>query len=195
MSDPKILEAIRNGSDHAAFVALYTHLPKVAHLVRQNSGSKDDAKDLFQDALVIFHRKVRGEGFTLSSSISTFLFAVCRNLWREELRRRNRTLTNWKLEDAADEPADLTALLAREGEYSVAEKALKSLGEKCLDVLKRFYVLHEPLQAIAKTLGFAGEGAAKTRKYKCLEAARRRYKELLAASLPAGEAGNTIQHA
>ncbi|MBK9288982.1 MAG: hypothetical protein IPN38_15175 [Flavobacteriales bacterium] len=50
MSDPEILEAIRNGRDHAAFVALYTHLPKVAHLVRQNSGSKDDAKDLFQDA-------------------------------------------------------------------------------------------------------------------------------------------------
>ncbi len=188
MSDPEILEAIHAGREHAAFVALYSHLPKVANLVRQNSGSKDDAKDLFQDALVILHRKVRTDGFALTSSTSTFLFAICRNLWREELRRRNRTLTNWKLDNEADEPADLTALMAREGEYNVAERALRSLGEKCLDVLKRFYVLHEPLQAIAKTLGFAGEGAAKTRKYKCLEAARRRYKELLAA-------GYTIQHA
>ena len=189
MSDPEIVEAIRSGRDHAAFVALYNHLPTVAHLVRQNSGSKDDAKDLFQDALVIFHRKVRNGDLTLTASISTFLFAICRNLWREELRRRNRTLTNWKLEAEADEPADLTALLAREGEYSAAEKALKSLGEKCLDVLQRFYVLHEPLQAIAKTLGFAGVGAAKTRKYKCLEAARRRYKQLLSADRP------IIQHA
>lgn len=49
--------------------------------------------------------------------------------------------------------------------------------------------LHEPLQAIAKTLGFAGVGAAKTRKYKCLEAARRRYKQLLSADRP------IIQHA
>ena len=179
MDDQRIIELIRTGRDHEAFKALYAHLPKVEHLVRQNSGRSGDAKDIFQDALIIFHRRVRTEGFTLSSSIGTFLFAVCRNLWREELRRRNKSLTEWKLEDAPDEPADLTALLAREGEYKRAEQALKSLGAKCLDVLTRFYVKHEPLQLIAKALGFAGEGAAKTRKYKCLEEARKRYRQLV----------------
>ncbi|MCB9182933.1 MAG: sigma-70 family RNA polymerase sigma factor [Flavobacteriales bacterium] len=179
MDDQRIIELIRTGRDHEAFKALYAHLPKVEHLVRQNSGRSGDAKDIFQDALIIFHRRVRTEGFTLTSSIGTFLFAVCRNLWREELRRRNKSLTEWKLEDAPDEPADLTALLAREGEYKRAEQALKSLGAKCLDVLTRFYVKHEPLQLIAKALGFAGEGAAKTRKYKCLEEARKRYRQLV----------------
>ena len=179
MDDQRIIELIRTGRDHEAFKALYAHLPKVEHLVRQNSGRSGDAKDIFQDALIIFHRRVRTEGFTLSSSIGTFLFAVCRNLWREELRRRNKSLTEWKLEDAPDEPADLTALLAREGEYKRAEQALKSLGAKCLDVLTRFYVKHEPLQLIAKALGFAGEGGAKTRKYKCLEEARKRYRQLV----------------
>ncbi|MBL8002220.1 MAG: sigma-70 family RNA polymerase sigma factor [Flavobacteriales bacterium] len=187
MSDPEILQAIRDGRDHAAFTALYVHLPKVIRLVKANSGGRDEAKDIFQDALVIFHRKARTEGFTLTSSISTFLFAICRNLWREELRRRDRSLTDWKLEGLPDEPADLTALLAREGEYRTAEQALRSLGEKCLEVLKRFYILHEPLTQIARALGFAGEGAAKTRKYKCLEEARRRYRQLVDT--------NTIQHA
>lgn len=179
MDDQRIIELIRTGKDHEAFRALYAHLPKVEHLVRQNSGRSGDAKDIFQDALIIFHRRVRTESFTLTSSIGTFLFAVCRNLWREELRRRNKSLTAWKLEDAPDEPADLTALLAREGDYKRAEQALKSLSAKCLDVLTRFYVKHEPLQLIAKALGFAGEGAAKTRKYKCLEEARKRYRQLV----------------
>ncbi len=183
MDDQRIIELIRTGKDHEAFKALYAHLPKVEHLVRQNSGRSGDAKDIFQDALIIFHRRVRTEGFTLTSSIGTFLFAVCRNLWREELRRRNKSLSEWKLEDAPDEPADLTALLAREGEYKRAEQALKSLGAKCLDVLTRFYVKHEPLQLIAKALGFSSEGAAKTRKYKCLEEARKRYRQLVQATV------------
>jgi RNA polymerase sigma factor (sigma-70 family) len=185
MDDQQIIGLIHQGRDQEAFRELYRHLPKVEHLVRSNSGRRGDAKDLFQDALIIFHRRVRSEGFVLTSSISTFLFAVCRNLWREELRRRDRPMGEWKLENEADEPADLTALLAREGEYKRAEQALKALGAKCLDVLTRFYVKHEPLQAIAKTLGFAGEGAAKTRKYKCLEEARKRYRELM---------GSTVAH-
>ena len=194
MDDLRIIELIQSGKDHEAFKALYAHLPKVEHLVRQNSGRGGDAKDIFQDALIIFHRRVRTEGFALTSSIGTFLFAVCRNLWREELRRRNKALTSWDLEDdpAAlrdDEPADLTALLAREGEYSRAEQALKSLGDKCLDVLTRFYVKHEPLSEIAKALGFAGEGAAKTRKYKCLEEARKRYRNLVPVTV-----ANTQHH-
>lgn len=183
MDDQRIIELIRQGKDQEAFQALYAHLPKVEHLVRQNSGRSADAKDIFQDALIIFHRRARTEGFELTGSIGTFLFAVCRNLWREELRRRNKSLTEWKLEDAPDEPADLTALLAREGEFKRAEQALKSLGSKCLDVLTRFYVKHEPLQLIAKALGFAGEGAAKTRKYKCLEEARKRYRQLAHATV------------
>lgn len=178
MDDQRIIELIQQGRDHEAFKALYAHLPKVEHLVRQNSGRSGDAKDIFQDALIIFHRRVRSEGFTLTSSISTFLFAVCRNLWREELRRRGRTLGEWSFEDEAAEPADLTAMLAREGEYKRAELVLRGLGEKCLDVLTRFYVKHEPMSAIARALGFAGEGAAKTRKYKCLEEARKRYRQL-----------------
>ncbi|HRH38693.1 MAG TPA: sigma-70 family RNA polymerase sigma factor [Flavobacteriales bacterium] len=183
MDDELIIELIRSGKDQEAFKALYAHLPKVEHLVRQNSGRSGDAKDIFQDALIIFHRRVRTEGFTLTSSISTFLFAVCRNLWRDELRRRNKSLRDWTLDNEADEPSDLTALLAREGEYKRAEQALKTLSDKCLDVLTRFYVKHEPLQTIAKVLGFAGEGAAKTRKYKCLEEARKRYRQLVPSTV------------
>lgn len=179
MSDTDILELIRQGRDERAFAKLYTHFPKVRKLVRDNSGSSDDAKDVFQDALIIFHRKARSSDFTLTSAISTYLFSVCRNLWREELRRRNKSLSKWDVEDVPEEPVELAAMLAREGEYSTAEQALRTLGDKCLEVLKRFYIAKESLIDIARSLGFAGEGAAKTRKYKCLEEARKRFRELV----------------
>ncbi len=177
MSDPEILLQLRTGREHKALVKLYAHLPKVERMVRSNNGTRADAKDLFQDALIILFGKAKEEGFTLTCSIGTYLFAICRNRWQEELRRRGRFAQ--ELDTTPDEPADLAELLAEEGRFGSAERALRSLGDKCLDLLKRFYLLKEPLISIAKSIGLAGEGAAKTRKYKCLEEARKRYRSLL----------------
>lgn len=178
MLDKEIIEALRSGQRQKALVALYAHLPKVERMVRKNSGTRADAKDLFQDALIILLGKAQDPGFTLTCSISTYLFAVCRNKWQEELRRQGRFTQ--ELEAEPDEPTDLIGLLAEDHRFGLAERALRSLGGKCLDLLQRFYVLKEPLVSIAKAIGLAGEGAAKTRKYKCLEEARKRYHTLLA---------------
>jgi RNA polymerase sigma factor (sigma-70 family) len=178
MSDQEILMQLRTGREHKALVELYAHLPKVERMVRNNSGTRADAKDLFQDALIILFGKAKEDGFALSCSIGTYLFAICRNRWQEELRRRGRFAQ--ELDTVPDEPADLAALLAEEGRFGSAERALRSLGDKCLDLLKRFYLLKEPLLSIARSIGLSGEGAAKTRKYKCLEEARKRYRTLIA---------------
>jgi RNA polymerase sigma factor (sigma-70 family) len=180
MTDDRIIAQLRNGQEHPAMVKLYAHLPKVERMVRNNSGTRADAKDLFQDALIILHRNVKNSEFKLTCGIGTYLFAICRNNWQSELRRRGRFTK--ELEAAPDEPSDLEALFAEDGKHGMAERALNSLGATCLDLLKRFYLLKEPLVAIAKSLGLAGEGAAKTRKYKCLEEARKRYRALCAKS-------------
>ena len=187
MTDPEILSHLRSSAAHKALVKLYGHLPKVERMVRNNGGTRADAKDLFQDALIILLGKAKEEGFTLNCAIGTYLYAICRNRWMEELRRRGRFTQ--ELTALQDEPGDLTQLLAEEGRFASAERALRSLGEKCLDLLKRFYLLKEPLLTIAKSIGLAGAGAAKTRKYKCLEEARKRYRDMLAQ----GSVAN-IQH-
>lgn len=194
MSDQEIISQLRTGQQHKALVKLYAHLPKVERMVRNHGGTRADAKDLFQDALIILLGKAKDEGlsageagFTLTCSIGTYLYAICRNRWQEELRRRGRFTQ--ELEALPDEPNDLGALLAEEQHFGLAERALHALGDKCLELLKRFYLLKEPLLTIAKSIGLAGEGAAKTRKYKCLEEARKRYRSLLAQGSVA-----TIQH-
>ena len=103
------------------------------------------------------------------------------------MRRQGRFTQ--ELDALPDELNDLGALLADERHFGLAERALQALGDKCLELLKRFYLLKEPLLTIAKSIGLAGEGAAKTRKYKCLEEARKRYRSLLAQGSVA-----TIQH-
>src|SRR5690606_35754944 len=133
--------------------------------------------DLFQDSLIILLKKVKDEGFTLTCSISTYLYSICRNRWQEELRRHGRF--DRELATVPDEPTDLESMRVEESRFALAERALRSLGDKCLNLLKRFYLLKEPLLEIARSIGLSGEGAAKTRKYKCLEEARKRYRSYL----------------
>lgn len=173
MSDADVLHDLRNGKAERAFTRLYKHLDEVTRMVRSHSGSRTEARDLFQDALVILHEKALGSEFTPNGTIGGYLYGVCRNLWLAELRSKGREAQVQKL--VAREALPTALDLAEEQELLRAELAFQALSEKCRELLTRFYLNDEPLMVVAHALGLAGEGAAKTRKYKCLEQARQHY--------------------
>ena len=78
-------------------------------MVTQNSGDKEDAKDIFQDAMVIIYEKIRLNKLGLSSAFHTFLFSICRNLWLQELTKRKKWNTKEEYElNMTDEFIDIT---------------------------------------------------------------------------------------
>lgn len=182
MSDPELISALRSGKAEAAFTQLYRQLPDVITLVRTHGGGKSEARDLFQDALVILHEKVADPTFAIDGALGAYLYGICRNLWLAELRAKGREekhiaalsneVTLSAIESQPSIPSD-------ESVMHLAERAFAMLGEKCRELLTRFYLNNEPLATIAQAFGYAGEGAAKTRKYKCLEQAREKYRLLL----------------
>ena len=174
MKDEIIIEHIRSGQEQKGFKALYFQFPRVRSMVKKNSGSSDDAQDIFQEGLIILHGKLKDPDFVLSAQLGTYLYSICKNLWRTELRKRGMQ-TTLSVEPAVD---DLDHNIEDESRFRSAEKALRSLGDKCIDILKRFYLNKEDLQSIASALHFKSTGAAKTRKYKCLEEARKRFKSI-----------------
>ena len=62
--------------------------PTIRNYILKNSGDEVEAKDVFQEALVIIFKKIEEESFKLTSSFNTFLFSVCRNIWLKYLRDR-----------------------------------------------------------------------------------------------------------
>jgi len=60
--------------------------PSIYHHIRQNSGSKNDAEDIFQDGMIIILNKINNNNFELTSSFSTFLFSICKHIWLTKLR-------------------------------------------------------------------------------------------------------------
>ncbi len=59
MNQSKIVEQIRNGKEERAFERLYKFYPKVEKYICINSGSKEEALDIFQEALIVLFKKIQ----------------------------------------------------------------------------------------------------------------------------------------
>src|SRR5687768_17658196 len=79
-------------------------------LVITNSGTEEEARDVYQDALIVFWQKATSGNLVLTSKMSTYIYSICQNLWRKELDRKKR-LSN----EEKDSPVTLdTETLERE---------------------------------------------------------------------------------
>ena len=179
MTDQQIIRLLQTNRSSKAFTRLYRYFPPVQKRIVSLGGTKNDALDIYQDALVILCRKVQEGNFVLTASINTYLYSVCRFLWNDELRRRNRSSeVRWNENfDAVDE-AQWNLLSAEDREQKLATKVLNEIGKKCLQLLQLFYSEEKSMKAIARKMEFTSENAAKNQKYKCLERAKLKLKEL-----------------
>lgn len=168
--DQEYLQGIRN-SDPAILNTIYREFfPRIAHSIRQNSGGDDDAKDVFQDALVVLFKKSSDPEFTLKSSFFTYLYAVARNLWLKRLRKKDRdwVTIDREVESIDDSPRLLDEELVREAQYQLYRRKLTELGDQCRELMLLSLGGMRVSEIVAK-MGFSSEGYARKRKFKCKE--------------------------
>ena len=78
-------------SDRKAVETIYReNYNMIQALIINNNGSSDDAKDIFQEAMIVLFEKVRSGGFELNCQIKTFVYSVSRRLWLKRLQQQNR---------------------------------------------------------------------------------------------------------
>ena len=150
------------------FIKLYkSAFPLVARYVSRKGGGFDEAKDVFQDALIVYYEKCIRNGNTPRNE-KAYLLGIAKNLWLKSYRDNSRYVP---LDDSAQllniaDPAEQQPLSATLLTY------LESTGQKCLDLLKSFYYDKMPMGDIAEQFGFSGVRSATVQKFKCLEKVR-----------------------
>lgn len=169
-ADREIVEAIRSEKSLDATVRhLYRqHFDALANYVRSNSGKEEDAEDFFQEVLVVFIDTVKKGKFRGDSSIKTFLYAIMRNLWLNELKRRSnaqRRETTYYEQSETEEDA-------RESvhESETLKQILtffERLGENCKKILVMYYYQELSMKDIAAAMHYDSEQVARNTKYKC----------------------------
>jgi RNA polymerase sigma factor (sigma-70 family) len=182
MTDNEIVEHLKNNRNDKVLGLLYKNFPMIKKMITANGGKTEDAEDVFQEALVVLCMNAKKPGFSLTSKLSTYIYSICRFMWKDELKRRNKLVFSYTdtITDTIDDNA-FTAI-QQEEQAKVAESVIQSLGDRCKELLELFYSGKMKLREIAAKMGYSSENTAKNQKYKCIEAAKKNLKELTTVS-------------
>ena len=141
----------------------------VQNLVQNNSGTADDAKDIFQEALIVLFEKARSGNFELNCQIKTYLYSVSKRLWLKKLIHNQKiTPAAENVEDTIAVEEDMEVYEQRNLDFENMELAMQNLGEPCKSLLESFYIRKKNMVEIAGDFGYTNADNAKNQKYKCL---------------------------
>jgi RNA polymerase sigma factor (sigma-70 family) len=160
MGEQELFEHIRKGDEKTLEFLYKKYYRMMTKMVISNSGTEEEARDIYQDALIVFWQKATSGNLVLTSKISTYIYSICQNLWRKELDRKKR-LSN----EEKDAPVAMDTETAERDQ--IIARCIEQLGETCKKVLMYYYYEEMSMQDIAEKLGFANTDTAKTKKYKC----------------------------
>ncbi len=157
-------------NDRQAIETIYKqHYGMVQSLIINNNGTSDDARDIFQEAMIVLYEKAKSGSFELTSQLKTYLYSVCRRLWLKRLQQQQKFIPELNnLEETIPVEDDLEHHDQRSGELQMMEKAMMSLGEPCKSLLEAYYLQKKNMTEIAGNFGYTNADNAKNQKYKCL---------------------------
>ena len=173
------LEEIQT-ADQASLRAMYQEYRGEfgAWIQRYYKTDDETAGEIYQQAFIAFYYNIKdGKIRTLTSSLKTYLYAIGKNIAREQLRHQTRFVP----------PSDIT--LGEEWDTSVEDNielnerqqqlksVLDSMGDPCKSVLQLFYFENYSMEAIAEKMNYKTPQIAAKRKFICLQQIRTMLKD------------------
>lgn len=167
-SERSLLQGLAKNDKKAIETIYKDNYNLVQALVINNSGTAEDAKDIFQEAMIVLYEKVQSGTFELNCQIKTFVYSVSRRLWLKRLMQQNRFQLSDGHEDSVSVDEEMEEHEKRNTEFVMMERAMNGLGEPCKSLLEAFYLQKKSMQEIAGSFGYTNSENAKNQKYKCL---------------------------
>jgi RNA polymerase sigma factor (sigma-70 family) len=164
-SDIEIVECLRNRQSYVVRYLSERYLPMIRLMVTNMGGTSEDAKDIFQDGLVIMLEKIDSDQFVLTCKFKTFLYSVCENLWKSILEKRkvaNNYFTR-RLDPSNDN--DFTEEYDNQLYENLFNEVFQTLDPVCREILKLYWQDYSPLE-IAEKLGYT-YGYVRKKKCEC----------------------------
>jgi RNA polymerase sigma factor (sigma-70 family) len=158
--------------DHNTLSDVYRkYYPLVFGYIKKHGGLETDAKDVFQESIIVIYNLIQADQFEIKTDFGSFLIGVAKRIWLKKIRRdtihERFVAYSVPTETTEDHPSDVE--LEGEMELALIRKHILNLGEECQKVLM---MSAEGLsnEEIAEQLGYKSEKIVRTKKYKCKEA-------------------------
>ena len=152
-SDREIIDCLRSRQSYVVRYLSVRYLPMVRQIVTETGGTFEDAKDIFQEALLILIEKIDNRDFILTCRFKTFLYCVCKNLWKLVIARKSVTTNYFNRRIEADPEKNAEDLIDNKVYHEIFRKSFESLDKVSRDILKLYWD-EVPPQEIAQKLGY-----------------------------------------
>ncbi len=142
----------------------------IKKILRVGNGSEEDFRSILSFTLVQFLKTVmKNKELTINGSLNNYLAGIARNLWVQELRKRNK-LPRELPEDfnLKDETPSVDLRLIEEERSENLDKVLSKLGKNCKEVLM-LWASNFKMAEIATQLNYKSEGMVRKKKYNCMK--------------------------
>lgn len=176
-TDSDVIKLLQNGDDKQALKIIYANnFAPIRKYITRNNGSKDDALEVFHDAVLVFYDSVQKGKFNFKYAPGGFIYTVAKNIWITRAKRdgKSRAVESDEMESLMETSSGLKVILDREKKQAI-DKLFSLLGEGCRELLKLSMSGGENMRTIAEKLGFANENVAKSKNYRC----KQRLKDLV----------------
>ncbi len=168
-NEQALLIGLANNDSRAIETLYKDNFNMVQAFILQNNGTYDDARDIFQEAMIALYEKAQQDSFVLTCQIKTYLYSICRRLWLKRLQQMGRYSGKVdSLEETVPVEEDLDIHEKRNAEFAIMDRAMNSLGEPCKSLLEGYYLKKMGMQDLADEFGYTNADNAKNQKYKCL---------------------------
>lgn len=164
-----LLRGLVNNDSKAIETIYKDNFNVIQGFILNNNGTYDDARDVFQEAMVTLYEKAKSESFVLTCQIRTYIYSVCRRLWLKRLQQMGRYISGVDmLEETVPVEEDIEVYEKKNAEFAIMERVMGSLGEPCKSLLDAYYIQKKGMTEIAVQFGYTNADNAKNQKYKCL---------------------------
>lgn len=151
--------------------AVYTKLynesyETVRSFVLRNSGKEEDAKDVFQESILVLHKLFKNGVREIKTSYHSYLFGIAKNIWCKQLKKMKKSV-----EFEAELNVDYYEMDLFKSTVDKTEKlkeVMSLLGDSCKRILMDFYYHNYSMEEIKNEYGLGSIQAAKNKKYRCL---------------------------
>ena len=173
LSDNEYIEGLRL-SDNAVIRSVYKKFyPAIMRMVLNNNGTEQEAKDVFQESILVLYHHVQKQNFILSCALQTYLYSVAKRLWLKQIHKKSSTLKLderfYEGDDFVEAENEVDVYQEREQNLDRMHESIASLGEPCKTLLTDFYIQRLGMDELAEKFGYTNADNAKNQKYKCLQ--------------------------
>lgn len=169
LNEQALLRGLAENDSKAVETLYKSHFTMIQHYIENNNGSFDDAKDIFQEAMIALYEKVQLDSFQLTCQIKTYLFSICKHLWLKRLQQMGKYSNPLSIqEETISVESEVGQMEKKDAAFAMMDRALNSLGEPCKSLLEGFYLNKKGMQELANQFGYTNPDNAKNQKYKCL---------------------------